>query len=142
MRRSIFVAFMLAASLFAFSARAEMIQFHAAMQGASEVPPTDSKGSGEVTAALDSATKMLTWSMTYSGLTGPAVAAHFHGPAAAGANAGIAVPIPDTASGSKGSATLTEAQIADLEAGKWYVNVHTKAHPGGEIRGQVLRQGM
>ncbi|MBN9509389.1 MAG: CHRD domain-containing protein [Alphaproteobacteria bacterium] len=142
MRRSLFVASVLAAGLLAFSARAEMIQFHATMKGASEVPPTNSKGSGEVTASLDSSTKMLTWTMTYSGLTGPAVAAHFHGPAAPGANAGIAVPIPDTASGSKGSAKLTEAQIADLEAGKWYVNVHTKAHPGGEIRGQVLRQGM
>ena len=37
-----------------------------------------------------------------------------------------------------GTATLSDGQIADLEAGKWYFNVHTMAHPGGEIRGQVM----
>jgi hypothetical protein len=38
-----------------------------------------------------------------------------------------------------GSATLTDAQAADLMAGKWYVNVHTAENKGGEIRGQVLK---
>jgi hypothetical protein len=142
MQRRIFSTALLAAGLFAFAARAEMVPFHATLNAASEVPPKNSKASGEVTAELDTTTKTLTWTLTYSGLTGPAVAAHFHGPAAPGANAGIAVPIPDIKSGSKGSAKLTDAQIADLQAGKWYVNVHTQANPGGEIRGQVLRQGM
>jgi len=41
-----------------------------------------------------------------------------------------------------GKATLTAPQIADLEAGKWYVNVHTAANPGGEIRGQVKSDTM
>jgi hypothetical protein len=84
----------------------------------------------------------LTWTVTYSGLTGDASAAHFHGPAAPGANAPVIIPIgmgsvPNPSTGSK---VLTDDQIADLLAGKWYVNVHTKANPGGEIRGQVVAQ--
>ncbi len=38
-----------------------------------------------------------------------------------------------------GSATLTDAQLADLEAGRLYVNIHTAANPGGEIRGQIVK---
>jgi hypothetical protein len=65
--------------------------------------------------------------------------AHFHGPAEPGKNAGVAVPFKDPASGAEGSATLTDAQAADLMAGKYYINVHTAANPGGEIRGQVTK---
>ena len=89
-------------------------------------------------ATLNTATKELTYTLTFDNLTGPATAAHFHGPAAAGANAGVVVPLGNNpTSPIHGSKTLTDAQIADLEAGKWYVNVHTAANPGGEIRGQV-----
>ncbi len=110
------------------------------LKASSEVPPNDSKGTGAVTAAYDTATKKLTYTATYTGLTGPATAAHFHGPAAAGVNAPPAVPVPATslASPIKGEATLTDAQAADLKAGKWYFNVHTAAHGPGEIRGQVM----
>ena len=73
-------------------------------------------------------------------MSGPATAAHFHGPAEVGKNAGVAVAIPNaTTSPNEGSATLTDAQAADLLAGKYYVNVHTAANPGGEIRGQVTK---
>jgi hypothetical protein len=67
--------------------------------------------------------------------------AHFHGPAAPGANAGVALPIgaAGMASPAAGSATLNDAQVADLLAGRWYINIHTATHPGGEIRGQVMR---
>ena len=102
----------------------------------------DGKGAGKGTADLDydAASKKLSWKLTYSGLTGPATAAHFHGPAAAGANAGVAVPIPNPGSSPvEGSATLTDAQAADLMAGKYYINIHTAANPGGEIRGQVTK---
>ena len=88
----------------------------------------------------DAASKKLSWKVTYSGLSGPATAAHFHGPAEAGKNAGVAVAIPNaTTSPVEGSATLTDAQAADLLAGKLYVNIHTAANPGGEIRGQVTK---
>ena len=86
---------------------------------------------------LNTATKILTYTITYQDLTGTATAAHFHGPAMAGANAPPVVPMANPMSPIKGSATLTDAQIADLEAGKWHVNVHTAANVyGGDKPGQ------
>jgi hypothetical protein len=121
------------------SAFAEKVAMKAALSGATEVPANTSAGKGNAAITFDTASKMLTWKVTYSGLSGPATAAHFHGPAEAGKNAGVVVPFKDPASGAEGSATLTDAQAADLEAGKYYVNVHTAANPGGEIRGQVTK---
>ena len=119
---------------------ADTVKFKADLKGASEVPATDSKGTGAVDASYDTATKALTWTVTYSGLTGDASAAHFHGPAAVGANASPVVPIPaPLASPIKGNATLTDAQAADLSAGNWYFNIHTAKFPDGEIRGQVTK---
>jgi hypothetical protein len=117
--------------------------FKATLNGATEVPPNESKGAGTLTATYDPATKALSWNGSYSGLTGDVTAAHFHGPAEPGKNAGVAVwistkgsPFPSPFSG---SATLTEAQASDLEAGRWYVNIHTAANPGGELRGQLTK---
>jgi CHRD domain len=129
-----------AVALFAVSAaaHAETMAFKATLNGASEVPPTTSAGTGTATATLDTATKMLSWDVTYSGLSGPARAAHIHGPAAPGTNAGVVVPFKGSlASPIRGSKALTAAQMADLEAGKYYVNIHTAANKGGEIRGQL-----
>jgi hypothetical protein len=112
----------------------------ATLDGKSEVPANASAGKGTAELDYDPASKKLTWKLTYSGLSGPATAAHFHGPAEAGKNAGVAVAIPNaTASPAEGSATLTDAQAADLVAGKYYINIHTAANPGGEIRGQVMK---
>ena len=85
-------------------------------------------------------THALTYNVTYEGLTGPAAAAHIHGPAEPGANAPPVVPFANAASPITGTATLTDAQAADLAAGKWYVNVHTAANRGGEIRGQIVKK--
>jgi hypothetical protein len=121
-------------------AQADQITFKADLASAAEVPPVTSPGKGSATASLDTTTKTLTWTVTYSGLSGPATAGHIHGPAALGANAGVLVPFSgDLASPIKGSATLTDAQVSDLEAGKLYVNLHTAANKPGEIRGQLLR---
>jgi hypothetical protein len=109
-----------------------------AMSGEQEFPPKPGSGSGIVKTTLDKDTRKLTWVITYSGLSGPVTAGHFHGPAAPGHNAGVVVPFSGSlASPIEGSATLTEAQMADLLAGKWYANLHTAANPPGEIRGQV-----
>ena len=88
-------------------------------------------------AILDTETKLLKWTVTFENLTGAPTAAHFHGPADPGENAGPVVPATDLESPMEGEATLDDAQIADLEAGKWYFNIHTAQHPDGEIRGQV-----
>ena len=123
--------------------QAAPMKFKANMNAASEVPPTQSSGTGTVTASYDPATKMLAWEGNFSGLTGPATAAHFHGPAETGKNAAPAIWISEKgqnlSSPFKGSATLTDAQAADLEKGMWYVNVHTEANKGGELRGQVVK---
>ena len=125
--------------MFASPALAETISFKADLKASEEVPANDSKGTGTVTATYDTASKKLTWKGNYSGLTGPATMAHFHGPAEPGKNAGVAVPITPSTSPFENSANLTDAQAADLLAGRWYVNVHTAAHPGGEIRGQLVK---
>ncbi len=113
--------------------------FVAKLSGATEVPANASTGSGTLEASLDKQTSVLSWTLSYSGLTGPVKAGHFHGPAVAGSNAGVALAFTGSVeSPIKGSATLTAAQIDDLMAGKWYVNLHTAANPGGEVRGQVM----
>ena len=136
------IALLTAAAVLAFTpvAFAEVVNYKADLKASSEVPANDSKGSGAVTATYDTATKKLTFSATYKDLSGPATAAHFHGPAAAGANAGVVVPVKDmTASPLKGEATLTDDQAKQLADGLMYFNVHTAANKGGEIRGQVTK---
>jgi hypothetical protein len=118
---------------------AEKMTMKVNLTSAAEVPPNTSPGKGTADVTYDTASKMLTWKTTYSGLTGPATMAHFHGPAEPGKNAPVLIPFKDAASGAEGSATLTDAQAADLLAGKMYINVHTEANKGGEIRGQVTK---
>ena len=140
MRISILAAALSAAAmvLSAAAADAETIKFKADLTGPAETPPTDSKGTGTLTATYDTATKTLTWTVDYSGLTGPAIAAHFHGPAPVGKPAPIEVPLkPPLDSPMKGSATLTASQAKDLMDGMMYFNIHTAAHKPGEIRGQL-----
>ncbi|RTL99641.1 MAG: CHRD domain-containing protein [Hyphomicrobiales bacterium] len=126
------------AFLIASPAMAETMKFTATLDGGQQSPPVTTKGKGTATFTFDSTSKKLTWNVKYSGLSGPAVAAHIHGPADMGANADPVIPFKGKLkSPIKGSATLTDAQAADLEAGKYYVNVHTAANKGGEIRGQI-----
>ena len=110
----------------------------ASLSAAAEVPPNASPATGSLQGSYNRDTKVLNWKLVYTGLTGPATMAHFHGPAMAGQNAGVVVPLTNPASMAESTATLTEAQAADLLAGKWYINVHTAANPGGEIRGQLM----
>lgn len=112
----------------------------ATLTAAQEVPATASQGSGTGTFNYDPATKLLQYSVSYSGLTGPATAAHIHGPAAPGVNAGVMVPFQNVAASPiTGSATLTAEQEKALMSGQTYVNVHTAANRGGEIRGQITK---
>ena len=93
-------------------------------------------------ATYDPATRALTWNLGYSGLSGPATMAHFHGPAAAGKNGPPVIWLSPKGSPVqapvKGDATLTPEQAQQFSAGEWYINVHTQNHQAGEIRGQVV----
>jgi hypothetical protein len=103
-------------------------------------PPAGGGGGGTVT--YDDVTNDLNWNLTFSNLSGPVLAAHFHGPASPSADAGVQVTIADMTSPSVGNATLTEAQEDQLLGGDWYANYHTSMCGGGEIRGQVVGGGV
>jgi hypothetical protein len=119
---------------------AEVVKLHATLKAAWEVPAKPGSGNGKLTASYDTDSKVLTYHVQYSDLSGPATAAHFHGPATMSTNAKpqviVATPIANPIDG---TATLTDDQAADLLAGKYYFNIHTAANPGGEVRGQVLK---
>lgn len=132
-----------AAAIFAIvglgcAAHAETVRMKAVLDAAQETPPNDSKGTGAAEIALDTETLRLAWVLTFSGLTSPATAARFHGPAPMGEPGKTAVEFDGTESPIEGSAILTEAQAGQLLDGLWYMNVHTEKNPDGEIRGQVL----
>ena len=132
-----------AVAMMAAPAFADQVKYTADLTASAETPPTDSTGTGTVDATYDTATKMLTWTIDYQGLTGDVTAAHFHGPAPVGEKASPVVPIdaPYT-SPISGSATLTDPQAADLQAGMWYFNLHTAKYPDGEVRGQLVQGGV
>jgi hypothetical protein len=117
---------------------AEMLAFKADLNGASETPPSDTAGTGTAQVNVDTSKMEVTWTITHSGLTGDVTAAHFHGPAAVGEKAGPVIDISGKVE--SGSATLTDVQLADLQAGRLYLNLHTAKFPDGEIRGQVEKQ--
>jgi len=125
----------------ALTANAASQSFKVALTGAAQVPPVQTSGTGTATLTYDPATKLLTWDVVYSGLSGPATMAHFHGPATEGKNGPVAIWVSKKGSPVespiKGEATLTPEQAEQFTAGQWYINVHTQEHPAGEIRGQA-----
>jgi hypothetical protein len=137
----------LALALVAFaaapSAEAKVLNYRVVMNGKNETPANTSKGTGHGTVKYDDVTKELSWNISYSGLTGDATMAHFHGPAKPGVAAGVLVPIGPKGgaiiSPIIGSSTLTDDQAAALTGGMMYFNVHTQQNPAGEIRGQVIK---
>lgn len=121
------------------TASAETITYRANLTAAAETPPTKSEGRGTLGATFDTVTKKLSWTVTYSGLTGPATMAHFHGPAKEGVAGPVMVPIKgDLASPINGEAELTADQAKALQSGEMYFNIHTAANKPGEIRGQLV----
>jgi hypothetical protein len=79
----------------------------------------------------------VTWKLTFSHLSGRAIAAHIHIGKPGKAGPVVLALCGPCKSGQKSSGMLTHAQFAKLEAGAGYVNVHTTKNPGGEIRGQI-----
>ncbi len=139
MLRRIFLAGVLLVT-FAGAASAATTHYIARLDASKEVPRNDSTGTGTLEATYDPRTKEFSYTLTFDGLTGPATAAHLHGPALHGRNAGVIAPIgdKDPVSPVSGTLTLTDDQFKDLKASRIYVNVHTADNPGGEIRGQVV----
>jgi hypothetical protein len=109
-------------------ALADATSFKVPLTGAQCVPPVDTTGSGTAELTYDPATRVVTWNISYTGLSSASTMAHFHGP-----TQGSPPANPMT-----GSATLTPDQAKQFSAGEWYVNVHSQSHPAGEIRGQVV----
>jgi hypothetical protein len=139
MKSKTVAALAIAALMSAGAAQAEIVHFSATLTGADETPANTSTGQGQFTAELETNEKTLVYRATYTGLSGPALAAHLHGPAAPGASGPPVVMVQNASTPISGAAKLTAAQVDDLLAGKWYFNVHTQAHPTGEIRGQLKR---
>ncbi len=137
------VGSLMVAGLAFTTANAAEIKLKATLNGASEVPANTTTGKGTAELTLNDATKEISWTISYEGLTGDAVAAHIHGPAAATANAGVVTSLVPMGTAPKsplvGKATLTAEQMASVLAGMTYVNVHTAANKGGEIRGQISK---
>jgi hypothetical protein len=127
-------------AVFVTAASAATVHYSARLNGRSEVPKTTSKGTGKLDATFDTQSKALTYTLTFTGLSGPATAAHIHGPATRKESAGVVAPLGDKnpTSPISGSVTLTDDQAKDLQSSKLYVNVHTAANPSGEIRGQIV----
>jgi hypothetical protein len=118
------------------------VSFKVSLTGAQQVPPVTTNATGTADLTYDASSRVLTWNVSYSGLSGPATMAHIHGPAAAGKNAPPVIFLSEkgaaVANPIKGQATLTPEQAQQMMAGDWYINIHTQAHADGEIRGQVV----
>ncbi len=114
------------------------------LSGSRERPePTDTPGRGMALLLLNG--DQLSFEIRYAGLSGPAIAAHIHGPADADGTASPLIDLepfhagPFGISGSfSGTVTLDEHELAAIGGGLSYVNVHTDDHGAGEIRGQIL----
>ena len=130
----------LLAMLLAPSTALSATGFSANLTGAAEVPANGSGGSGTAVVVLNDAQTQFTYSVTYTGLSAGVTASHIH-KAPIGVNGsvifGFAPPLGTTSGAFNGVVNPTAAQVADLFAGLYYVNIHTTAFPGGEIRGQL-----
>jgi hypothetical protein len=139
MRKSIWLtAAALAGGVAWNSAEAATDMYITMLNGKNEVPAVTTEGNGSGQIIVDPATKQARWMLSFQNLSGPATGAHIHCGAADGANAGVAINLgTNLKSPVNGSGTLTDAQLADLAAGKCYFNIHTDAHKDGELRGQL-----
>lgn len=119
-------------------------KFIASLDGEQQVPSVSTAGTGAGTVLLNAARTQITVNLSFTGLSSNVNAAHIHGPAEVGGNAGILFDFtsvtPAATSGSIPEQTfaITPSQVAQLEAGQFYFNIHTGNHGGGEIRGQIL----
>jgi hypothetical protein len=119
------------------------VLFSGTMSGANEVPAVSSTATGSVSGSFDGTSRILTITITYSGLSSAITAWHVH----KGAVGVSGSPVPGLNYGTLGaspftwvSGALDAAMEADLMSNQWYVNIHTVDNGGGEIRGQLAKQ--
>jgi hypothetical protein len=104
---------------------------------------TGSPGTGSALVVLDDSAMTLSVDLTFSGLLAPTTNAHIHCCAPPGSNAGVIIPFvpPFVVGATSGTFTntfnLNATQVADVESGLSYINIHTTQYPAGEIRGQI-----
>lgn len=114
------------------------VTFLATLTGANEVPANGSPATGTATLTFNSTTKIFTITVNHN-IASP-TGGHIH-KAAAGVSGPVVFPFSSLASPiSYTSVALDATQEADLYANLYYVNIHTAAYPGGEIRGQLIKQ--
>lgn len=113
------------------------------LEGVQEVPPSGSPATGTCTIFLDGGAMTIDVDCSYQGLVGTPTAAHIHGPALAGQNAGVQIALTPVGAPSGTinhvGMPVTPQQMQDMLDGLHYVNLHTTTAPGGEIRGQVVQ---
>jgi hypothetical protein len=114
-------------------------QFLSNLNAGQETPPNPSNGFGVAHLTFDESTKMLCFSISYSGLGSAEILAHIHGPADPGVPAGIVFPLALGSPKSGCVGPLDSVQKSSLLKNQLYINIHTAGFPGGEIRGQILR---
>ncbi len=138
MRAAIGGAVLIGVIVMGAAGRAETLHFHAKLSGAAEAPPNQSHGLGVAELTLDTDSKLLNWRVTYSGLSGPAIGAHFKAPPEPGATVMSAMDLlQPLTSPIVSSARLNDIEIGDLRAGLWSVSLLTAKNPKGEIRGDL-----
>ncbi|MCY2958990.1 MAG: CHRD domain-containing protein [Planctomycetota bacterium] len=118
------------------TAPAQTVEFLARIDSAQEVPPNTSPARGIGVFAVDTVTDVVSYRILFSGLSAAETVAHIHGFAPPGVNAGV---LNALALGSPKCGTWNYAatQEPGILAGTTYVNIHSTAFPGGEIRGQI-----
>jgi hypothetical protein len=122
-----------------FSASAQIVNFNnIVIDGLQEVPPNASPATGLAQVQVNTAANTISWNIQYQGLLGSITAAHFHGNAPPGVNAGVKLDIGALPSPIIGNGVYLEADETALLSGLWYINIHSSVFPGGEIRGQVV----
>ncbi|MBL8963208.1 MAG: CHRD domain-containing protein [Phycisphaeraceae bacterium] len=137
---SIFAAAVILAAS-AGAANAAIVVYNFGLDGLQEVPANASPGIGSATVTLDTVSGAVSVTGTYSGMIGTVTAAHIHGLAPVGVNAGILIHLTHTGGTSGtlgGGGVLSAANIQGMLDELTYINVHTTFLPGGEIRGQVV----
>jgi hypothetical protein len=114
------------------------------LSGGQEVPAVTTAGNGILNARYDKSTKQLNLTLAWGNLSDTVTAMHIHGPALIGVPGPVLVPFTNFPRSRYGSHTETFTvdevilREAELLNGEYYINIHTRTHPSGELRGQIL----